>query len=353
VKQLLVAILILVFFGFLPPAVSEADVSKTTDTSVRAKKRADRERQFLYRSLDEVRRSHKYVLAEIHILEKYSDVVDTLEPLEKETPFRSLSKWYEAYSNLLTESAENIETDLSNAYSDEVRGSRNPEHYDVFADGYEQLGVQLAEQISHLEKRANRVGEKTAEHMSILDYISSTEFAEERLRYRKQLPPFTDSKHQDRFSLYKDITDAQVHVLKREIQHLGTLQKHYFGLIEVASLELFWMDQKIDEYAVLRQLARFVGRDITTPIAEASKQMIRLYESEISKFNRKVDEIYDVRTGTFTVGSRKALDRAERMSESYEEMRNRYEHNIKWLKEEAGTYRADLAGLEDPGGVSH
>jgi hypothetical protein len=207
------------------------------------------------------------------------------------------------------------------------------------------LGSQLEEHGSHLEKLNNRTAERISILGSALEYISSAAFLEDRSRDKKQSQPGNDRRKNELYDRYKDITDAEIAMLQLDLKNLVELQQHYVVLMEMGRMELFWITRKTGDYEALSHLARVVGRDAPDSIEEASQRVIKIYDSDVYYFKRTADDISRARSRIVPAGTLRSLDRREELSESYDQMKSRYEHHIIWLGEQAGAYRADLIEL--------
>jgi hypothetical protein len=343
-NNLIAVLLIMAVSAAWAPNTFGADASKRYDASAWAKSRIERERQFLYRVVEELNRSQVYVLATMRGLEKQFDAVDSIEPSRREKDIRSYLEWYQAYAEWLRNNVMDFEADLSRAYSDEGAVVRLDRSYSLL-DGCTQVGSQLEEQVAHLEKLNDRTEQRISGLRWALEYISSAAFLEERNRDKKQSKSGTDRRKDEMFDRYKDITDVEIAVMQLELKNLTELQKHYAVLIEMGRMEQFWISRKAGDYEALSRLAGVVGRDTMVSIEEASNRMIKIYESDIAFFTKKVDEISHARSRGVPSGTLRTLDRVEEMAENYDQMKSRYEHHMTWLAEQAGAYRADLIEL--------
>ena len=345
VSNLIAFMLMLALFGAWTPPASGADAPRKADTSERTKNRTEKERQFLYRAVDELNRSQGYVQATEHELEKQIDAADILEPSNREKDLTSFLEWYQGYAEWLDNNTADLEADLSSSYSDEQWAGVKPDRYNVLTDGYERLGSQLDEQVSLLDKLNNKTAERINVLRVALEYILSAAFIEERNRSKNPSQPGTEQRHDERYNRYKNITDLEIAAMQLELKNLDELRKHYAVLIETGRMELSWITRKADDCGALGRLAGVIGRDAPASIEEASKQMIKTYESDISYFKSKNDDISRLRARIIPSGSLRTLDRAEELTENYDQMKSRYEHHITWLSEQTGAYRADLVEL--------
>jgi hypothetical protein len=356
-NNLIAVMLVMAMSAAWAPAASGSDAPKRFDASERAKQRMARERQFLYRAVEELNRSQGYVQATMQGLEKQIAAVDILEPSRRERDLRSFLEWYQAYAEFLGGNLADFEADLSEAYSDQPAAVVKPDRYDTLIDGCARLGSQLDEQISYLEKLSNWTAERIDGLRLALDYILSSAFLEDRNRDKdkdkdksrdrdkKQSQPGTDRRKNELYDRYRDITEAEIAMMQIDLKNMVELQQHYVVLIEIGRMELFWITRKTGDYEALSRLAKAIGRDAPKPIEEASDRVIKTYDSDIAYFKRKAEDISRARSQIVPAGTLRMLDRREELSGNYDQMKSRYEHHVIWLAEQSGAYRADLIEL--------
>jgi hypothetical protein len=345
VSKVIAFLFIMILPTLWVPASFGADTPKSVEASKSAQRRTERERQFLYRAVEDLNRSQGYVQATIGGLEKQIDAADILEPSRREKDVGSFLEWYRSYAEWLGNNLVDIEADLSRSYSEERGTIVQPERCYSLVDGYTRLGTQLEEQVSHLDKLNDKTLQQIAGLRLALEYVTSVAFLEERNREKKQSLQGNDQRKYERYERYKDITDIEIAMMQRELKNLDELQKHFLVLLEMGRMELSWISRKIADYDALGRLAGVVGRDAPGSIEDASNRVIKLYGSDISYFKKKADDISLSRSRVVPSGSLKSLDRVEELSENYDQMKNRYDRHISWLAEQAGAYRADIIVL--------
>src|SRR3990170_8801384 len=112
-------LLTLILFLLPVHASSGADHAQRRDASELDKKGTERERQFLYRAVEDLVKSQEYVKDTMSGLEKQIDAIELLEPSRREKDLRDFLDWYQTYADWLRSNAEDFEADLSRAYSEE------------------------------------------------------------------------------------------------------------------------------------------------------------------------------------------------------------------------------------------
>jgi hypothetical protein len=298
--------LLTIVLFFMPIHASQgADRAQRSDASEAAKKVTARERQFLYRAVEELNKSQEYVTGTISGLEKQIDAIELLEPSRREKDLRDLLDWYQAYADWLKSNTDDFEADLSRAYSEEPLRRTGPDRYAGMAIGYTRVGAQLGEQIARLEKTNDRIEQRIEGLRRALEYIDSAAFREERDRDKKQRQSDRDRRNDDLYEQYKYLTDVDIIKMQQELRSLGDQQKHLSVLIELGRMELSWLALKADDSAALSIVARAINSDAPALIEEASSRMIKTYESDIVSFRRKVEDVDRMRariapTGTLT-----------------------------------------------------
>lgn len=341
--------IIILFTLFIPMLLVSASFGAETPTSAAApeslQRRTERERQFLYRAVEELNRSQEYVQSAMNGLEKRMDAVDILESSKREKDIGSFLEWYRSYAEWLGTNLADIEADLSESYSEAKGVIVRPERFSLLAEGYARLGRQLEEQVSHLDKLHDSTLQRITNLRLAVDYLTSVAFIEERSRDKKQPPQGDERRKNELYERYKDITDAEIAQMRRELKNLDELQKHFLVLLEMGRMELSWISRKTGDCDALGRLARVVGKDAPGPIEEASSRVIKLYDADIVYFKRKTDDVARARSRVVPSGSIRTMDRMEELTENYDQMRNRFERHIAWLGEQAGAYRADIIEL--------
>jgi hypothetical protein len=230
----LIAVLFIMIMPILwAPASFAADAS--ADSSELARKRIERQKQFLYRSVEDLNRSQEYVQAAVRELEKQIDALGVLEPSRREKDIASFLEWYRSYTEWLSGNLAEVEADLSRAYSDEQRVIVQPERYYSLLDGYARLGSQLEEQVSRLDKLNNLTVQRMAGLRTALEYVTSVAFIEERNREKKQHQQGNDQRRDELYERYKDITDIEIAMMQLELKNLDGLQKNFLVLLEMGA----------------------------------------------------------------------------------------------------------------------
>ena len=343
-RRTLVLLLIVLFL--LPiPASFGADQAQRRDASESASKRTARERQFLYRAVEDLTRSQDYVKETMSSLGKQIDAIELLEPSRRERDLRDFLDWYQTYADWLKSSEEDLEADLSRAYSGEPLRRTGPDRYAGMARGYIRLGDQLGEHMVRLEKANDRIEKRIDGLRRALEYIDSAAFREEKNRDKKQRQDDRNKRNDDLYEQYKFLTDVDILKMQQDLRSLGDQQKHLAVLIELGRMELSWLALKAEDSAALSSVARAINSDAPALIEEASFWVIKIYESDIASLRRKVEDVDRTRARLAPTGTLRTLDRIEELAGYYERMKSRYEHHISWLKEQAGAYRADLIEL--------
>jgi len=345
VKNVILVLLVMAVPMLWVPDSVGAETPKNVNAAEAAKRRTGRERQFLYRMVEDLNRSQGYVQAAVRGLERQINAVDILESSRRDKDIGSFLDWYHSYAEWLGNNLVDLEADLSRSYSDERGAIVQPERCYSLIDGYARLGAQLGEQVSHLDKLDDRTIQRIAGLRTSLEYVMSGSFIEERNREKKQPPLGNDRRKDELYERYKDTTDIEIAMMQRELKNLDELQKHFLVLLELGRMEQSWISRKTGDYDALARLAVVVGGDAPGPVEEAINRVIKLYESDITYFKRKAGDIASARSRVIPAGSLKILDRMEELSENYDQMEYRYERHISWLAEQSGAYRADIIEL--------
>ena len=124
------------------------------------------------------------------------------------------------------------------------------------------------------------------------------------------------------------------------------LLKHYAVMTERARWASEWLALKTDEYQALRDVAGLLPRDafrFAADIQAAYKRTRRMYERQINRINRKLDELDRKRSRVSPAGTLREMDRSRELSDFYDRLRIRYNDRISRLKIQIGAYEAESA----------
>jgi hypothetical protein len=363
-NNLIAVMLLIIMSAVWNQNATGSDAPKNMGPSETAKRHIAREREFLYRAVDELNRSQGYVLDTMRLSEKMIYAAYLIEPSGKERDRRTFREWYQAYEELFRNNAADFEADLSRAYSDKAGDSIKPDQYDLLIDGCTRMGSQLEEQVSHFEKISTATEDRIRGLRQALEYFSSPAFLEKMRRNEKPPQPEGDRHTEDKnsnkkpsqtesdrhskelYDRHKDITDAEIAMMHIELKNLEEIERHYGAFIEMGRMELFWISRKGGDYEALSRLAGAIGSNAPVSIEEASNRLIKIYESDITYFKKKIDDLSRAQDRLVPTGTMRTLDLREALSENYDQMKNRYDHHITWLAEQVGAYRADIIMLE-------
>ena len=96
-------LLTLILFLLPIHASHGADHAQRRDASELDKKGTERERQFLYRAVEDLARAQEYVKDTMSGLGKQIDAIELLEPSRREKDLRDFLDWYQTYADWLKE----------------------------------------------------------------------------------------------------------------------------------------------------------------------------------------------------------------------------------------------------------
>ncbi|MDA8101158.1 MAG: hypothetical protein M0042_16185 [Nitrospiraceae bacterium] len=345
-RILLIILLTLINAAFWTPVAFGADDRLQTDGKDRAHRRLTRERLFLERADDDLTRSLRYVQEMLRGIEKQVAAVESYESTRREQDLQSFLEWYQSYAAWLGARSEDIESALLQAYSSDEAGAVRQELWISLVNGYGTYGSQLDERLARLVILNDRTQQRMSDLRRILEYVTSVAFIEARGREKQQSEPGRDRRKDEMYERYKEITDAEIVLMQRELKSLDELQKHYAVLLETGRLERAWIDRKYGDVEVMGQLAAVIGRSAAA-VEEVLNRVIRQYESDSMYFKRKIEDIARSRSRIVPSGSLASLDRTAELSDLYDRMNFRFEHHVTWLSEQIGAYRADLVEIRN------
>ncbi|GFO69523.1 hypothetical protein GMLC_31020 [Geomonas limicola] len=124
--------------------------------------------------------------------------------------------------------------------------------------------------------------------------------------------------------------------------------QYYTVLVEQGRWQGEWLALKVEEYRALRALAESVPygepRDLEE-LGQAYRRLSRTYQGEISRLNRRIDELDRKREAVNPSGTPGELDRARNLIDLYERLHQRYDRRVRELKGLVGACDAELSEL--------
>jgi hypothetical protein len=312
-----------------------------------AGRRVEREKRFLFRAVEDLDKSLSYVTDMMDGLDRQIDGMQLLESARRENDLRGLLDWYYGYVSWLSEYRSEFEADINNAFSGEGAPKGWTERYSAMAKGYGQLAGDLQDNVNRLEYDKNEVEKRLVDLRSRMNYLNDLTNRDKDYR---DLDKDRDRDSRDRPDKFSDEKDRERRTLEiarlvSEIQGFENLLRHLDVMTELGRYELNWVYRKTADCAVLNEAARAIERSGRASRDDLYDRVIRNYESDITFFRQKTDEIDRKRSRITRTGSLQTLDRLDDLSEYYNKMKRRYENHIDWLSQQIGAYRAESTGI--------
>ncbi len=336
--MVMVLILIMVSPG------SARDDSRSQD---QVERRVEREKRFLFRAVEDLDKSLSYVTDIIKGLDRQVDSIQLLEPVRRENELRDLLDWYYSYVSWLSEYRADFEADITDAFS----GERLPQgwtgRYAAMARGYEQLAGDLQNNVNRLEYDKREVEKRLVDLRSRMNYLNDLNNRDKDYGDRDKDRDRGDRDRQDKAPDDKDKERRTLEITRLVSEVLGfeNLLKHLDVLIELGKYELIWVYRKAADCDVLNEVAKAIERSGRASRDDIYDRIIRNYESDITFFRQKVDEIDRKLSRITMTGTLQTLDRLEDLMEYYVKIKRRYEYHINWLSQQIGAYRAEQTGI--------
>ncbi len=334
---------------FCSPATAAAG-NPSAGRAAEREKRVERVRRFLQRTIDDLNDTQKLASEDIDELEKQVDAITLLESSQREADFQGLLDWYNSYLDWLREQSAEFEADLARLSAARLQESQ-------------QMGERFGEIVNvqkNMEKdMGDRVARFTAEEKRLAGILErrrllQAEFNDlsERLarierKAADQNKPLSEKEKATAERLRADVTVVQTEFLSLP-QVDEDLLKHYAVMTERARWASEWLGLKIDECQALRDVAGLLPRDavrFATDIQAAYERTKRMYERQISRINRKTEELDRKRSRVSPAGTLREMDRSRELSDLYDRLRIRYNDRISRLKIQIGAYEAESADI--------
>ncbi len=317
--------------------------------AVETERRRERLKRFLQRTLDDLKESQALAEEDVSELDKQVDAITPLESPQREADFQSLMDWYYGYLGWVREQIEEFDDDLTQFSSatlsdNEEWGTRFEEMINMQKGLMRELQGKV-KQFSAEEKQLAEILERRRLLQSQFNDLQDRLARIEKKADREH--PLSDKEKEKADRIRVDVNVVQIELLSLP-QVDEDLLKHYAVIIERGKWENEWLALKIGEYEALRDVAAQLSRYPSRSSAEfeaSYRRVTRLYEGEISRLNRKIDEL-DCRQSRVTpAGSLREMDRSRELNDFYELLRIRYNDRISRIKIQIGAYEAESAEI--------
>jgi hypothetical protein len=310
-------------------------------------RRAEREKRFLFRALEDLDKSLLYVTEMMDGLDRQIDGMQLLESARRENDLRGLLDWYYSYASWLSEYRAQFDADITDAFSGEKAPKGWTERYAAMARGYGQLAEDMQNTVNGLEYDKREVEKRLVDLRSRMNYLNDLTSRDKDYRDRDKDRDRGDRDRPDKLSDEKDRERRALEVasLVSEIQGFENLLRHLDVMTELGKYELNWVNRKTADCAALNEAAKAIERSGRVSRDDLYGRVIGNYESDITFFRKKIDEIDRKRSRLTMTGTLQTLDRLDDLSEYYNKMKHRYENHIDWLSQQIGAYRAEQTGI--------
>jgi hypothetical protein len=317
-------------------------------TSLSKEQRTERVRQYIEKTIDDLNYTHSRAREDMERLGRLVDAMTPLEPLKREYDIRMLLDWYHRYSD--------GNMDMLAEYKDRL------EVLMVYPGEGESLSIlyaELAEKNRNFELELQGMIKKFDDELQhLFRIIERRQFLSDRLQILREQLSLVEDKSRQQLVKGKETlqSDIKLEQIKTEIRIVQTelvslfdikeeLLKHYVVMIELGRDEAFWLDLKMGEYALLMDASRVIESSSSSKapaLAESYRRLIRGYESEIKKVNRRIEQLDRKRSRVSPAGSFRDLDRSRELAEFYLDRQQRYSDYINRLKVRIGNFEAEL-----------
>jgi len=358
--RLLVLLELIVFILLAHPVNSHAvELSASHERMPEGSRRGDvageersreSEKRFIIRTLDDLKGSLSLAEEEIKELEKVIDAITLLESSQREKVSTNLLDWYHDYDDWLRRETGDFEDDLAFLSASPAQGDgRWKGRYNGMLKKQEALAGELEKRVKRFDAEEKRLAGIMERRRELRERFDDLEGHLARIEERLGELSASTPERRDRERKAEKFR-AEIRVVQNELLSLPLvdedLLKHYAVLVERGRGEIDWLSLKRDEYEAMRDLAVVTGRaprrNIAT-IEAAYRQAVRVFESEISRLSRKIDELDRKRSRVTPAGSLKELARSRELGDFYERLQGRYDKESRRLRVLIGACEAELA----------
>ena len=325
------------FVVFLtPPSTEGASTRTRAGAAETAKKRTERIKRFLHRSIDELDQSLFFAREDIGDIQGQIEAITFAGLSLAEEELRSLTDWLYDYEAMLGREHAAFEQDLNTYYagSSEARGWIS--RYENMRERHLQMKTGLAERVKKLEEERRRAEDKI--------FLMKNEVIRLRTPERDDETPLRREK---RDSKKRDPREDEqlIAQLEAELRAFEQLILQYNALIEKTRGASDWLSLKMGDYEALDSVAKAINGQDLTAIESAYNGIIRIYDADIFFLNSRIEEFDRKRSSLTRSGTLSTIDRQEELSRYYERRKSRYERQLNWLKVQIGNYRAELVDI--------
>lgn len=323
--------------------------SRRGDTAEEERSR-ESEKRFIIRTLDDLKGSLSLAEEEIKELGKEIDAITPLESFQREKDFTNLLDWYHDYDDWLTREIGDFEDDLALLSAGPAQGDgRWKRRYNDMLKKQDALAGELEKKVKRFDAEEKRLAGIIERRRELRERFGDLEDRLARIEERLgELPASTPERRDSERKAEK--FRAEIRVVQNELLSLPLvdedLLKHYAVLVERGRGEIDWLSLKRDEYEAIRDLAAVTGRASRRNVAAieaAYRQALRVFESEINRLSRKMDELDRKRSRVTPAGSLKELARSRELVDFYERLQGRYDKESRRLRVLIGACDAELA----------
>ena len=329
--------------------LAAADI--VANTSSFRERRNEQVKGVIQKGIDDLNYSLSLAGEDIERLSRLVDTMTPLEPLKREYDIRTLLDWYQRYSDW--------NMDMLGEYEDRLEMQIvYPGEGESLSSLYAELAVKNRDSAKELQGMIRKFD---GELQRLFRIIERRQYLTDRLQIlREQLSGVEEKSREQRSqAAEKKQSEIKPEQIKKEIRVVQTelaalfdikeeLLKHYVVMIEMGRDEAFWLELKRGEYELLGDSSRViaVGSSRTASVlAESYRRLIRDYESEIKRVNRRIEELDRKRSNVSPAGSFRDLDRSRELADFYQDRQQRYSDYINRLKISIGSFEMELSNI--------
>jgi len=313
--------------------------------------REQAERQ-AWRLGEEIRFSQQVAQRERDIVDRKLDVVLPLDAPQRGDDLRGLVIWYDDYLQRLRDLERQVDGEYGRLTAGgEVKRETLKSFGQQLVAGHRELDKGLQETITLFKREEGRLRHLIARRLLIdqrhAQLVDQLQVLENRLRDPQRSGSWSEDQREA--SQVRDlISHVRQEMLVTPVVREDTLA-HYEGIIIQAQAERDWLQMKQREFQSLEALLAMPegeGRKFMTRLEGRFRQLVMVYEKEITDLRRNIDQLDEQRQAVVPFGSLRELDKARELWDSYYERKRKYEEQIKRAKQQIGALEAELSQLQ-------
>jgi len=294
-----------------------------------------RQKNFLYRLIDDLDKLISYMEEDIENLESRIDSIAIFESGTRDSDLTSIKAGYESHLKWLFKMKEAFQEGYDSYFTDGKKRRRWVAGTSAMVKGYENFQKRTVKALSHFKNKKVR-----------LNYFLNRQkfLMTETEALRNEIAVIEKMKTSDEnylMSLKNKLWAYQVE-MNAIAPYKEEMYLHYLLLIDQLREKRDWLNMKIEEYKALENLAKDLHNDSEEDAPLRYGKLISLYEKGIILLKKKVDLMGAKDWSITPYGDIREVERFNELTDYYELMKSRYDGYKNLLSIQADGFRADM-----------